>query len=399
MTNGPAPASQPKRKRRWSFVVTALVLGIVSGLVVVELAFRLFWTLPPWFAEFQQAGMYVPTADGDIALQPGYRGTLRVDVETTVAINSLGMRGPECASKQSGERRLLMLGDSMVWGYGVQAEQALPARIEVELRAAGLPVMVGNGGVPAYGSKHAVAHMARLDEPFGADAFVVCGCLGNDALDDTNPERTVYAGLMLQGVWARLVGTSFRARLMYRSRAALWVESWLATNCVDASLMARLPWSAEELALTAGLPKDRTHAGLFLDVIDEATTWVDGAAPVIPRLLGILRTSLQRAKEVAGRRLVVFLVLPTSWQVIEPKRRAHLQELGFDPPLFERGLAQHRWRTVARELGMPCFDATPILAAEPDPEQLFISDGGHLSVRGHEVVGKWFATELAPLLR
>ena len=48
---------------------------------------------------------------------------------------------------------------------------------------------------------------------------------------------------------------------------------------------------------------------------------------------------------------------------------------------------------------MHALDATPILAAEPDPSGLFISDGGHFNTRGHELIAAWLANELAPLLK
>ncbi|MBX3461792.1 MAG: hypothetical protein KF830_01360 [Planctomycetes bacterium] len=398
-----APAAPARRRRRWSFVLVALLLGLVGAALLAELAFRCFWTLPPGFAEFQQAGMYVATPDQDTALRPGYRGTLRIgdsDVTTAVAIDSLGLRGVDPGPRRPGERRLLVVGDSLVFGYGVEAGQALPARLEQELRAGGVPVAVGNGGVPGYGSRHAVAHMARLDGPFGADAFVLCGFLGNDAMDDVSPRRTVYAGLLLQGPMARLVHTSWRARLALRSRAALWFETWIFTNRPQWSPLAQLAPDAEDLARTAGFPPDaQQHAGLFLDVADANAAWPAGAPPVIPRVLQALRDSLQRAKGLAGARPLWFVILPTVWQVDEGRRLARLAELGFAPADFRRGLAQERWAAVARELGVRVLDATPVLAAEPDPNGLFIADGGHLSVRGNEVVGRWLAAELAPALR
>jgi lysophospholipase L1-like esterase len=379
-----------------------MLVGIVVTLVLVEFAFRLLWTLPPWFAEFQQAGMYVATPDEDTALQPGYRGTLQIGARTTtVAINRLGLRGAELAAKAAGERRVLVVGDSLVFGYGVEAEQALPARLEAALRTSGVQAVVGNGGVPSYGSRHAVAHLARLDQPFAPDAFVVCSFLGNDAIDDTSPQRTVYAGLMLQGPWVRLVRTSWRTRLAYRSRAALWVEAWILTNKPEWSPVALMTPDPEDALRTAGLPPERPtdqrHAGLFLDVLDEQTCWDASGSPPIPRLRAVLRASLQRAQQQAGRRPLVFVILPTIWQVDEGKRTAHLKELGFDPSRFARGVAQQRWREVATELGVPVFDATPILAADPDPASLYV-DGGHLNERGNALLGDWLAGELQPLL-
>jgi lysophospholipase L1-like esterase len=397
-----AHAGKPKKRRRSAFVVTALLLGLVVASLLVEAAFRMFWTLPPWFAEFQQAGMYVAVAGSETALQPGYRGTLRVgaDGTTQVSINALGLRGPEIGTKQTGEKRLLVVGDSLVFGYGVEAESALPARLEAALSAQGARVTVGNGGVPGFGSRHAIGHMARLDAPFAADAFVFCGFLGNDASDDTSPRRTVYAGLMLQGAMASLVGTSWRTRLALKSRAALWVEAWILSNRPHWSPLAGWTPDPAEQALAAGLPPDgQRHAGLFLDVIDERHAWTEGAEPVLPRLTGILTGSLRCGRDAAAGRPFVFVVLPTLWQVDEERRVQRLRELGFDPAIYERGLAQKRWLEAAAAAGVRAFDATPILAADPEPATLFIADGGHFTTRGNELVARWLAKELAPLLR
>ncbi|MCU0866020.1 MAG: hypothetical protein MUC36_19725, partial [Planctomycetes bacterium] len=267
------------------------------------------------------------------------------------------------------------------------------------LTAADAPVTVGNGGVPGYGSKHAAQHLRRLDRRFAADAFLVCACLGNDAMDDLQPERTVFAGLMLQGTWARLVATSWRGRLAYRSRAALWFESWLFTNHPASSLLALVPPDPDEALRLQGLPTDRTFAGLFLDVADPVTSWPDGAPPVVPRLLANLKGSLQAMQLAADGRPLVLLLLPTSWQVMPARWDAKLRELGFDPARFERGAYQRRCLELAKELGIPAFDATPILQATADPATQFLSDGAHYSAAGHATLAQWLARALPPVLR
>jgi lysophospholipase L1-like esterase len=394
-------AAAPARGRRRlhpAYKVTLLLLGVGAAALGVELAFRAFWTLPPWFAEFHQAGMYVATADGDVALMPGYRGELVVDAPTTVAINSLGMRAPEVGAKQPDERRVLVLGDSVVWGYGVQAEQTFAALLQQRLGEGGRRVVVGNAGVPGYGSRHMAQQLARLDGPFAPDVIVACGYLGNDAIDDAQPQRTVFAGLQMQGPWARLVAESWRARLMYRSRAALWLEAWLANAHPQSSLLAQLRFDPEEAERAAGFGADRLFAGLFLDVRDPATRTDPAAPPVVPRQLATLRGAVRAMCRTAGERPVVFVVLPTLRQVDRALWRAELVRLGHDPLAFERGLAQQRWTEVAREAGARAFDATPVLEGHTDPAGLFLSDRGHLSARGHEVIAAWLAPEIAPLL-
>jgi lysophospholipase L1-like esterase len=387
------------RRRRWAFLLLALLGGSVVALLAVELAFRLFWPLPPWFAELQQAGIYVATADGDVALQPGYRGTLQVDTLTTIAVNRIGLRGDDVPVKAVGEHRILVLGDSMVFGYGVEGDETLPAALARAVASAGRPSTVGNAGVPGYGSKHSAAQQRRLDASFAPDAFVFCGCLGNDTMDDLTPQRTVYAGLMLQGAWARLAQVSWRGRLVYRSRAAMWFESWLLTNHPDRSLLRLVPPDLEEAAALVGIPAGKTFAGLFLDVAADDASWPPGCAPVLPRVLDVLRASLRRMQQQAAGRPLLFVVLPTSLQVIETKRVANLRKLEFEPAAFVRGRAQARWLAVAAELGIAAADATSVLAAAPDPDAFFLSDGVHYNAAGCAVVAEFVAEQLVPLLQ
>jgi lysophospholipase L1-like esterase len=396
-----AAAAAPRR-RRWWRLPAALGLGALLAAGALELAFRLCWRLPPAFAEFEQAGLYVPTDDGDVALKPGYRGELQVDGRrTAVVVNGLGLRGPEIGARAAREARVLIGGDSVVFGYGVEAEEALPQRLQALLaQAAGRPVVVGNAGVPGYGTRNAVRQLVRADRAFGADLLVLCAFLGNDAVEDLRGERTAYGGLVFDGAMARLIRSSSRARLAVRSRAWLWFETWLFNNAPSWSPLQQLAPTADELAALHGLPGGYpayagTHAGLFLDAIDPATSWAAGAPPVLPRVLAQVRAALEQAKALAGARPLCFVVLPTRWQVVPAAWDAHLRELGFDAASFRRGLSQQRLLAVADELGVPAFDATPALAAAPEPAALFLADGGHLSVRGNEVLAAWLARELA----
>ena len=272
--------------------------------------------------------------------------------------------------------------------------------MESGLRGAGLEAVCGNAVVPGTGVSHAVARMRLLDRGFAPDAFVICSYLGNDAIDDALPERAVYGGLLHMWPMCDLVQTSWRTRLAFRSRLAMWAEVWIFTNKPEWSPLAAVDVSPEVIQRAAGLPAEgqRGH-GLFLDVRDAQHSWTPGAPPVIPRLLGYLRDALAQAKQIAGDRPVLFVVLPTSAHVDEQKRRDMLLAWQWDPAAYEAGLAQRRWRAVAEELGVASVDVTPMLRAAGPVDELYLSDGGHFSVLGNQLVGRWLADEVASLLR
>ena len=82
-------------------------------------------------------------------LRPGYEGL--DDQGIRVTINSRGLRSPEVATaKTPGRLRILALGDSVTYGYGVLEREAYPRVLERELRDRGVDAEVVNAGITGY---------------------------------------------------------------------------------------------------------------------------------------------------------------------------------------------------------------------------------------------------------
>jgi acyl-CoA thioesterase-1 len=84
--------------------------------------------------------------------------------------------------------RIVVVGDSISAGFGLAAQDALPAKLEKALRAKGLPVEIENAGVSG---DTAAGGLARLDwsVPDGTDA-VILELGANDALRGADPKAT-----------------------------------------------------------------------------------------------------------------------------------------------------------------------------------------------------------------
>jgi lysophospholipase L1-like esterase len=107
------------------------------------------------------------------ALRPGTRGRF---LGHEVRVNSLGMRGEERARvKPEGTYRVLLLGDSHAFGWGVAEEEALPSVLEsmLEARAAGGRVEVLNAGVPGYNAMQEVRSFELLADAVSPDLVLV----------------------------------------------------------------------------------------------------------------------------------------------------------------------------------------------------------------------------------
>lgn len=107
---------------------------------------------------------------------------------TIVAGAWLVLSGPLAeAAQPDGTLVVTMLGDSLTAGYGLNARDAIPARLQAALRAAGLKVVVRAAGVSGDTSADGLARADFSVRPDTDLCLVVLG--GNDLLQGVEPSQ------------------------------------------------------------------------------------------------------------------------------------------------------------------------------------------------------------------
>lgn len=102
---------------------------------------------------------------------------MRVDV----AINSDGLRDRELSPDRTpGEFRIMMLGDSLTFGYGILVEKTYSKRLEAKLRNAGHAVEVINSGMGNYNTSMEVEYFIACGAKYHPD-IVLLNYFINDA--------------------------------------------------------------------------------------------------------------------------------------------------------------------------------------------------------------------------
>ncbi|MHC8510123.1 MAG: arylesterase [Rhodospirillales bacterium] len=92
-------------------------------------------------------------------------------------------------AKAQDTAKILMLGDSLTAGYGLNAEDTIPARLQAALDAAGAEAHIINGGVSGDTTKGGLARLDWLMADGAPDVlFVALG--GNDGLRALDPAQT-----------------------------------------------------------------------------------------------------------------------------------------------------------------------------------------------------------------
>jgi hypothetical protein len=103
--------------------------------------------------------------------------------------NQFGLRAPEDIQLKntSGRKRVLVLGDSYVWGFGATQEELFTARqvyrTDDELI---------NGGVSGYGTDQEYLFYLREGQKFEVDEVVLAFTLLNDVANNLSPKQYSY---------------------------------------------------------------------------------------------------------------------------------------------------------------------------------------------------------------
>ena len=87
------------------------------------------------------------------------------------------------------KKRIVVLGDSITAGYGLDPQEAYPALLQKKIDAAGLPYTVANAGVSGDTTAGGLRRVAWALGQQGADVLVVA-LGGNDGLRGIQPEQT-----------------------------------------------------------------------------------------------------------------------------------------------------------------------------------------------------------------
>jgi len=157
--------------------------GLVVGLVVAELVFR-----HRDDGAFPHLNLYVEDPALGVRLEPGATQKLAFggNPVTRVRINGEGYRGG--AWPAPGTDDVLVIGDSQVFGLGVEEDQTFSAELG---RLLGRTVI--NGGVPTYGPAEYRAVTAELLAKRGAKTVVLTINLANDVFEVQRPNHERHA--------------------------------------------------------------------------------------------------------------------------------------------------------------------------------------------------------------
>jgi len=292
--------------------------------------------------------------------------------DTAVTINSLGLRGDELSGKPEGTTRVVVLGDSYAFGYGVEVDEAFPGVLERLCAARALSVDVVNAGIPSYSPTLEYLLLRERWEQLDPDVVVLALDMSDFQDDLRFADLAVYDA---RGRLERVRPTPRPGRLESRYKDLLLVRMFRTT--LDRAY-ARLR-SGEELDLpqTRDLARNR-----FALTRDDLT--LEESEPHWRRTLGWME-KLAELVAARGARLLV-MTYPYGHQVSIEEWESGRQHYGFGSDKLYPATPGERLEAWAGRAGVEALNLFPTFRQEADGTFYFAWDG-HFTPQAHVLAG------------
>jgi LysM repeat protein len=160
--------------------LAVLTIAITLALLLSEMALRLIGRGPLYVSPERDRFWKYDSLLG-WAHQPGQEGIFETpQFQTSVRINQKGLRDREHSYERTNDtKRILVIGDSFAWGYGVEETERFSQLLETSLG-----VEVINAGVSGYSTDQELLWLRTEGIKYDFD-LVILGFTGND-IDDNN---------------------------------------------------------------------------------------------------------------------------------------------------------------------------------------------------------------------
>jgi lysophospholipase L1-like esterase len=290
------------------------------------------------------------------------------EFSTDIAINSAGVRDEEIGGKAPKERRILVLGDSLVLAVQVPLAQTFCKRLEALLNehASGLRYRVIDAGVQGYGPVEEALFYQRFVSKLEPDLVLVVTFVANDAIEAYQRAFRLSPGAEgpppthphpIRAPLRRIIRRSVVLQII-NQRLDQVRERFHRPGRVQPDLRLLTYATPEVPEVAHGLDISRDAIGRIAS--DAARTGAKTAIVLMPARLQLDGEEFARMRD---------FVEPAGYQM--------------DPDA-----ANARFAAAFQPLGLPMLDLLPEFRRASDPRTIFFESTVHLTPAGHELAAE-----------
>lgn len=308
------------------------------------------------------------------------------EYEVLESINSMGIRGPEYQlQKDSGEYRIVVVGDSFSEGYTVDFDDLFSEVLEDSLQENLLNqrVEVINLGTGGYSTDQELLCFETEAVKFQPDATVLMFCVNDPWFN--NQSRYYNRGFkpvyVLEADSLRL--TNVPVPRMESRPFLSKIKDWLLEN---SELVRRLK----------NLRDNAYYAANDMAVPDEWRLYEKNNTPEVEaswEITAALLHQFQQKAAASGSSFAVFYI-PEKIEVYDADWQEFLATYTLDESKFDAAQPRERLQAICDSLQIAMIDPTPIFlekAAANPAEPLYFKHDWHWNKHGHQLAGQVLA--------
>jgi lysophospholipase L1-like esterase len=374
-----APQSGAAGPLRTPFRVKLLVLLLTGGLslLVVEIGLRLFWTPPAEFmgAEIRKASIFIPDSKLGWRMAPNRRIDFRWfwGETSTIETNSMGFRDVEHARERAKDTpRIMVLGDSHAFGYGVQGGETFAAHLRELLPGTEILNLAQTG----YVTRQCRALFEEEGAALHPDV-VVLAFSQNDVDGQVIPSVIAVTAPATREPWYLQ-----HFRLLRFLRHKVNTNRGLTRLCVKLGIKDEL--AGYELLDTNLRPSLRTYP------------------PDLERIWDDTRNELRLLRDACAARGARFVLvsIPARQAVDRAQLGPTLTYMNYEPEDFDLMKPYGMLRDFCEAERMPFVDAYPAFAeSQGRGMPPYLQHDLHINATGHRILADLLAPQLKQILQ
>ena len=374
--------TRPRFEWRSAFL---LLISVVLGLSMSEVGARLLFEERPCRKEFN-----VPHERYLYTMPYDYEDTLTVQLykdeafEMPVSISSQGLRDREYNPPRDNEFRIVLVGDSFTFGWGVSAENTLASMLEERLaqRDLGQEISVVNCGLGGYGPWQEYGLLCERGFPLRPSLVMLQTFVANDVGDTLRKENIRLESFQHE---EEMRTARWRCYNHWSVRLDNWMSGYSRLHYLVSRYCVRggLPqWCATHIRLLPSLPSlwipPPKTGRLWLHEVDLAE-WYD----TLEYGWGLLQKDILAIRDECRARGIDFAAYNMPYPIDAKDADANFDK-GTEEYVLDKGT--NAIEVFFREAGIPYFSLLDAFRRHPDPQSLYFHVNGHLNEQGNKLV-------------
>jgi lysophospholipase L1-like esterase len=330
------------------------------------------------------------------------------EFDITATINNLGFRDHRFETRRDNTYRIVVIGDSFTFGWGVEGDESWPKVLERTLRARGVSVEVANLGKPGAGPVEYAAAAERALPLLKPDLVVVGVLQGEDLAQSLPPAAgaTGVAGVpgvksvareALSAAYPNVIGLVRARQARFQDVRPVWqdvarssLQQWSSDPSSDKlARYERLSPDVKERFLSGDVNPGMVwnaveHPDYFAMTLDPARP--DNKASV-QRMSAMLVRIEAAARSVEASTLVVSVPYGP---YLNDRYVASLRHLGYelDESAASSDAPDAAIRAAASGVGLPFCEVTAVFRDRTGSGELYFPYDHHFTAAGQALFGE-----------